>query len=68
MLPLGFYSYFITVFGSIASPFLVISKCKCGWSAISNAAVSPTVPILWPLFTFSPTVTNSVDNKFAYKV
>ena len=30
--------------------------------------VVPTVPIVCPCSTFSPTTTNSVDNRFAYTV
>ena len=60
--------YFKYIFGSTVSSSFVISKCRCGSSAISNDAEFPTVPKLCPLFTFSPSFTNSVVSRFAYIV
>ena len=60
--------YFKYIFGSTVSSSLVISKCRCGSSAISNDAEFPTVPKLCPLLTVSPSFTNSVVSKFAYIV
>ena len=51
--------YFKYIFGSTFFPFSFISKCKCVSSAISNVAVFPTVAIVCPCVTSSPTVTNS---------
>ena len=60
--------YFKYIFGSTVSSSLVISKCRCGSSAISNDAEFPTVPKLCPLLTVSSSFTNSVVSKFAYIV
>ena len=60
--------YFIYEVGSRYSLFFSISKCICDLSNTSKLAVFPTVPIVCPLVTFSPTFTNSAVNKFEYLV
>jgi hypothetical protein len=60
------YNYFIYALGSTFSLSFSISKCKCGSSAISKAAEFPTVPIVCPFCTSSPSDTNSAVNKLEY--
>lgn len=60
--------YFKYTFGFTWTASFSISKWRCASSAISNAAVFPTVPSDCPFSTFSPSTTNSDVNKFEYTV
>ena len=54
--------------GLTFSPSLYISKWRCASSAFSKLAESPTVPMLSPFWTSSPTLKKSLTNKLEYTV